>query len=97
MDIELKQASSVAMTEYNKKGKCAELERFEREKVMQIFDITTKEPAGGVLMQLDASLAIKLGAFVNVSADLSPLKMLHAGKGYVIGIETRDSVSTFTV
>jgi hypothetical protein len=50
------------MTEYNKKGKCAELERFERKKAMQIFDITTKEPASsGVLMQLDASLVIKLG------------------------------------
>jgi hypothetical protein len=59
MDIELKQASSAAMMEYNKKGKCAELERFEREKVMQIFDITTEEPASGVLMQLDASLVIK--------------------------------------
>jgi hypothetical protein len=37
--------------------------------------------ASGVLMQLDASLAIKLGDFVNVLVDLSPLKMLHAGKG----------------
>jgi hypothetical protein len=42
MDIELKQASSAAMMEYNKKGKCAELERFEREKVMQIFDLSKK-------------------------------------------------------
>lgn len=38
------------MTEYNKKEKCAKLERFEREKVMQIFDITTEEPASGVLV-----------------------------------------------
>jgi hypothetical protein len=61
MDIELKQVSSAAMTEYDKKGKCAELERFDREKAMQIFDITTKEPASGVLVQLDASsLAIIL-------------------------------------
>ena len=97
MDIELKQVSSAAMTEYDKKRKCAELERFEREKATKIFDITTKEPASGVLVQLDASLAIKLGNFVNVSADLSPLKMLHAGKGYVMGKETKDGVSTFTV
>ena len=66
------------MTEYDKKGKCTELERFEREKAMQIFDITTEEPASGVLMQLDASLAIKLGYFVNLLVDLSPLNMLHA-------------------
>jgi hypothetical protein len=97
MDIELKQASSAALMEYDKKGKCAELERFEREKAMQIFDITTEEPACGVLMQLDASLAIKLGNFVNMSADLSPLKMLHAGKGYVMGKETKDGVPTFTL
>jgi hypothetical protein len=55
MDIELKQASSAAMTAYYEKRKHAELERNEREKVMQNFDITTKEPASGVLMQLDAS------------------------------------------
>jgi hypothetical protein len=97
VDIELKQASSAAMMEYNKKEKCAELERFEREKVMQIFDITTKEPASGVLMQLDASLVIKLCDFVNVLADLSPLKMSHAGKGYVMVKETKVGVSTFTV
>ena len=98
MDIELKkQASSAAMTEYDMKGKCAELERFEREKAMQIFDITTKEHASGVLVQLDASLVIKCGNFINVSADLSPLKMSHARKGYVMGKETKDGVSTFTV
>jgi hypothetical protein len=60
MDIELKQVSSAATTEDDKKGKFVELKRFEREKAMQIFDITTKEPASGVLLQLDASLAIKL-------------------------------------
>ena len=77
---------------------CAELERFEREKAMQIFNITTKEPASGVLVQLvDASLAIKLVNFVNVSADLSPRKMLHGGKGYVTRKETKEGVSTFTV
>jgi hypothetical protein len=97
MDIELKQVSSAVMTEYNKRGKCAELERFEREKVMQIFDVTTEEPASGVLVQLDASLAIKRDDFVNVSADLSLLKMSYAGKGYVTGKETKDGVSTFTV
>jgi hypothetical protein len=97
MDIELKQVSSAAMTEYNKKRKCAELERFEREKAMRIFDITTKEPASGVLVQLDASFVIKLGNFVNVSADLSPWKMSHSGKGYVTRKETKEGVSTFTV
>jgi hypothetical protein len=63
MDIELKQVSSAATTEYNKKGKCAKLERFEREKVMQIFKIITKESASGVLVQLVGSLAIKRGNF----------------------------------
>jgi hypothetical protein len=58
VDIELKEVSLAAATEYNKKGKCPELERFEREKAMHIFDITTEEPTGGVLMQLDASLAL---------------------------------------
>jgi hypothetical protein len=68
------------------------------EKVMQIFDITSEEqPASGVLMQLDASLAIKLGNFLNVLADLSPLKMSHAGKRYVMGKETKDDVTTFTI
>jgi hypothetical protein len=85
------------MMEYDKKRKCAELERFEREKAMKIFDITTEEPASGVLVQLDASLAIKLGDFVNVSADLSPRKMSHGGKGYVTRKETKEGVSTFTV
>jgi hypothetical protein len=79
MDIELKQVSSAATTESNKKGKCAETERFEREKAMKIFDMTTKEPASGVLVQLDASLVIKLGDFVNVWADMSHVKMSHAG------------------
>jgi hypothetical protein len=48
-----------------------------------------------VLVQLDACLAIKLGSFVNVLADLSHVKMLHAGKRYVTGKETKDGVSTF--
>jgi hypothetical protein len=30
-------------------------------------------------------------------ADLCPIKMLHAGKGYVMEKETKDGVSTFTV
>jgi hypothetical protein len=85
MDIELKQVSSAAMMEDNKKGKCAELERFEREKVMQIFDITTKEAASGVLLQLDASLVIKLGDFENVSTDLSPIKNVACWKGMFHG------------
>jgi hypothetical protein len=97
VDRELKQAASSATTEYDKKRKCAELERVEREKTMKMFDITTKEPARGVLAQLDASLAIKVGDFVNVLEDLSPLKMSHGGKGYVTGKETKDDVSTFTV
>jgi hypothetical protein len=46
---------------------------------------------------LDASLVVKVGDFVNVSADLSALKMSHGGKGFVTGKETKDSVSTFTV
>ena len=96
-DIELKQASSAAMMEYEKKRKCAELERVENEKAMKIFDITTEEPASGVLVQMDASLVIKLGNFVNVSADLSLRKMSYGGKGYVMGKETKDGVSTFTV
>jgi hypothetical protein len=93
MDSKLKQVSSAATTEYNKKRKCAELERIEREKAMKIFDMTTKEPASGVLVQLDASLAIKLGNFVNLLADLSPRKMLHSGKGYVTKKETKEGVS----
>ena len=96
-DIELKQASSAAMMEYEKKRKCAELERVENEKAMKIFDITTEEPASGVLVHMDASLVIKLGDFVNVSADLSLRKMSYGGKGYVMGKETKDGVSTFTV
>jgi hypothetical protein len=64
---------------------------------MQIFNIKTKEPTSGVLVQLDASLVIKLGNFLKVSADLSPLKMLDAGKGHVTGKEIKDGVSTFTV
>jgi hypothetical protein len=97
MDIKLKQVSSAAMMENHKKGKCKKPERFEREKAMQIFFITTKEPASAVLVQLDASLVNKLGDFINVSADLSPLKMLHAGKGYVMEKVTKDGVSTFTL
>jgi hypothetical protein len=31
---------------------------------------------------LDASLAIKMGNFVNVLADLSARKMSHGGKGF---------------
>jgi hypothetical protein len=73
------------------------LKRSEREKAMQIFDITTKDAACGVLMQLDASLAVKLGDFENVSADLSPLKMSHARKGCFTGKETKDGVPTFTL
>jgi hypothetical protein len=67
-----------ATTEYDKKEKCKTLERSEREKALQIFDITTKDAARGVLMQLDASLAVKLGDFKNVWVDLSPIKMPHA-------------------
>jgi hypothetical protein len=93
----MKQVSLAATMEYVKEGNCAELERFEGEKAMQIFDITTKEPASGVFVQLDASLAIKLGNFKNMSADLSPIKVLHAGKGYVTGKRAKDGVSTFTV
>ena len=96
-DAELKQAVSAATREYDKKRKCVELEKVEREKAMNISDTTTKVPTCGVLGQLDASLVIKLGDFVNVSADLSALKMSHGGKGFVTRKETKDSVSTFTV
>jgi hypothetical protein len=64
---------------------------------MQIFDITTNDAACVVLMQLDASLAVKLGNFKNVWADLSPIKIPHAGKGCFAGKETKDCVSTFTL
>jgi hypothetical protein len=61
MNIEVKQVSSAATTEYDKKGKCTELERFEREKAVEILDITTKEPASGVLMPpRQSNLAILL-------------------------------------
>ena len=57
VDSELKQAATTAATtEYHKKRKCVELERVEREKAMQISEITTKVPTYGVLAGLDASL-----------------------------------------
>jgi hypothetical protein len=68
VDAKLKQALLAVTSEYNKKQKCVKLEKVEREKAMQIFDMTTKEAASGVLCQLDASLVIKLGNFVNVSS-----------------------------
>ena len=49
---------------------------------MQISEMTTKVPTYGVLAGLDASLVIKVGNFVNVSADLSAWKMLHKGVCY---------------
>jgi hypothetical protein len=97
MEIELKRVSLATMTEYDKKGKCETLKRSDREKAMQTFDITTKDAACGVLLQLYASLAVKLGDFKNVSADLSLIKMLHAGKECFMGKETKDCVSTFTL
>jgi hypothetical protein len=97
VDSELKQATMAAMTEYGKKRKCVELEKVEREKAMQISEITTKVPTCGVLAQMDASLAIKVGNFVNVLPDLLAYKMLHGGKGFVTKNETKDGVSTFTV
>ena len=36
VNLELKQATLAAVMEYNKKQKCVELERVEREKAMQI-------------------------------------------------------------
>jgi hypothetical protein len=55
-------------------------------KAREIFEITAKGPPGsGVLAQMYASLAIKLGHFVNVSADLSLLKILQD----VTGKETK--------
>ena len=81
--LELKQAASAATTEYDKKRKCVELERVEREKAMQISEITTKGSTHGMLAGLDASLVIKVGDFVNVLPDLSAWKMSHGGKGFV--------------
>ena len=50
-----------------------------------------------MLAGLDASLVIKVGEYVNVSPDLPPNKMLHGGKGFITGKETKESVPTFTV
>jgi hypothetical protein len=97
MDAELKQAVSAAAREYDEKQKCVELEKGEGEKAMNIADTKAKLPACGVLGQLDASLMVKLGDIVNMSADLLALKMLHGGKGFVTGKETKGGVSTFTV
>jgi multidrug resistance efflux pump len=52
-DTELKQAVSAATREYDKKRKCVELEKVEREKAVNISDITTKVPFFGVIGQLD--------------------------------------------
>ena len=95
--VGLEQAASAATTEYDKKRKCVELERVEREKAMQISEITTKGSTHGMLAGLDASLAIKVGDFVNVLPDLSAWKMSHGGKGFVAKKETKDGASTFTV
>ena len=97
VDSELKQATVAVMTEYNKKQKCVELEWVEREKAIQISEITTKGSTHGMLAGLDASLVIKVGDYVNVLPDLSPKKMLHGGKGFITGKETKKSVPTFTV
>jgi hypothetical protein len=97
VDSKLKQAATAATTEYNKKQKCVELEKVEREKAMQISDLTTNQPIRGVVAGFDASLAVKVGDFVNVSADLSDFKMSHGGKGFVTDKETKDGVSSFTV
>jgi hypothetical protein len=85
------------LTEYDKKRKCVELERVEREKSIHMCSITNKVPTHGMLACLDPSLAIKVGDFVNVEPDLSPSKMSHGGKGFVTGRETKEGVSTFTV
>ena len=97
IDSELKQAATAVTTEYDKKRKCIELEKVEREKAMKISDLTTKVPTRGVVAGLDASLAVKVGDFVNVLADLSDFKMSHGGKGFVTDKETKDGVSSFTV
>ena len=84
------------MMEYNKKQKCVELDRVEREKRMWISPITTKVPSHGMLAGLDASLVRKVGNFVNVLPDLLTLKMSHSGKGFFTMKETKDGISTFT-
>jgi hypothetical protein len=97
IDSDVRQASAAAMTEYDKKRKCVELEWVEREKSIQICSITKKGATHRMLAGLDASLAIKVGDFVNVQPDLSPSKMSHGGKGFVTGKETKEGVSTFIV
>ena len=97
VDLELMQATSAAIMEYTKKQKCVELERVEREKAMQISEITTKGSTHGMLAGLDASLARKVDDNVNVLLDLLALKMLHDGKGFILSKETMDTISTFAV
>ena len=50
-----------------------------------------------MLAGLDVSMVIKVGNFVNVSLNLSALKLSHGGKGFITGKETKDGISTFTV
>ena len=84
VDSELKQATTAATTEYDKKQKCIELEKVEREKAMKNSDLTTNRATHGVNAGLDASLAIKVGNFENVSADQSARKISHGGKGFLL-------------
>ena len=84
IDSELKHARMTATTAYDKKQKCVELERVGREKAMNTSHITTNRPTHGVNAGLDASLVIKMGDFVNMSADLSGRKMSHGGKGFLL-------------
>jgi hypothetical protein len=78
---------------------CKKLEKVEGEKAMNVSNITTKVSAYyGVLGQLDASfLVVKLHDFVNMPADLSALKILHYGKGFVTRKETKEGISTFSM
>jgi TnpA family transposase len=97
-DAELKQAMSMATRDYDKEQKYVKLEKVEREKAMSsISDITTKVPACGVLGQLDASFVAKMRDFMDKLVDLSALRILYPGNGFVTRKETKDGISTFVV
>jgi hypothetical protein len=95
INSEVKQATLAATTEHDKKRKCVELERVEREKAIRITQQPTKGHTYGMLAGLDASMVRKVGNFVNVLPDLLALKMLHGRKWFITMKETKDGVSTF--
>jgi hypothetical protein len=84
IDSELKHARTTATTAYDKKQKCVELEKVEREKALHTSHITTNRAICGVVAGFDASLVIKVGDFENDSADQSARKMSHGGEGFLL-------------